>query len=286
MDSKLNLDEAKKIAWQHAALVLSKKIGIGSKKFNEELKTLLNQFGSIPNLYQHHFGMFPIDPSLIQILDKRFSKLKFEFNVLQFNDDLYPEYLKKIHGIPPIYYYRGDIELLKINESISFVGTRNLDEIEHIQHGTDVIERLFHAGYKVIVSGLAKGSDTLGHETAIALGGKTIAVLGTPLDISYPAENKLLQEKIAIEHLLITEYPIGIDSFGSYFAHRNLTTVSLSKKGIIVARAGDKSGTQHAIKICIEQGKPVYILENNIYVPDYSWVEKYKDRIKVIRKNK
>ena len=286
MDSKLNLDEAGRIAWQHAALVLSKKIGIGSKKFNEDLKVLINQFGNIENIYQYHFGMVPIDPDLIRVLDKKFSNLNFKFEVLQFNDELYPNALRQIYGIPPIYYYRGDVSLLGIEDSISFVGTRNLDEKAYIEHGVDVIKRLFSAGYKVIVSGLAKGSDTLGHKTAIELGGRTIAVLGTPLDVSYPAENKVLQNQIATEHLVITEYPIGIGSFGTYFANRNLTTVSLSHKGIVVARAGDKIGTQYAIKTCIEQGKPVYVLENNIYEPDFKWVEKYKDKIKVIRMTK
>ncbi|QWT40143.1 DNA-processing protein DprA [Dickeya dadantii] len=286
MDSRLNLDEASKIAWQHAALVLSKKIGVGSKKHNEDLKALLGQFGSIANIYQHHFGMVPIDPDIVELLDNKFSKINFKFKVLQRDDNLYPSFLKTIYGIPPVYYYRGDLELLSINESISFVGTRNLDEPSHVQHGIEVITRLFNAGYKVIVSGLAKGSDTLGHKTAIELGGRTIAVLGTPLDISYPAENKTLQNTIATDHLLISEYPIGVGSFGAYFANRNLTTVSLSRKGIVVARAGDKSGTQYAIRTCIEQGKPVYILENNIYESDFTWVAKYKEKIKVIRKDK
>lgn len=143
MDSKLNLDEAGRIAWQHAALVLSKKIGIGSKKFNEDLKVLINQFGNIENIYQYHFGMVPIDPDLIRVLDKKFSNLNFKFEVLQFNDELYPNALRQIYGIPPIYYYRGDVSLLGIEDSISFVGTRNLDEKAYIEHGVDVIKDYF-----------------------------------------------------------------------------------------------------------------------------------------------
>src|SRR5690606_30838806 len=102
--------------------------------------------------------------------------------------------------------------------------------------------------YEAIVSGLAKGSDTLGHEAAIRFGGRTIAVLGTALNAFYPAENRKLQEEIATKHLLVSEYPIGLRSFGSFFANRNRTTVGLSSHGIVVARAGDRSGTQHAVK--------------------------------------
>jgi len=76
---------------------------------------------------------------------------------------------------------------------------------------------------------------------------------------------------------------MGIKTQGSYFANRNLTTVSLSREGIIVARAGDKSGTQHAIRTCVEQSKNVYVLENNIYENEYLWLAKYKKNIKLIR---
>jgi DNA processing protein len=123
----------------------------------------------------------------------------------------------------------------------------------------------------------------LGHTSAIELNEKTIAVLGTPLTSSYPKENKELQEEIAKNHLLVSEYPIGIRSFGSYFASRNRTTVGLSTDGVVVARAGDKSGTQYAIRFSIDQGKPVYVLENNIHEKNYEWVSKYKKHIKVIR---
>ncbi|MDM7298294.1 DNA-processing protein DprA, partial [Klebsiella pneumoniae] len=150
--------------------------------------------------------------------------------------------------------------ILKLPRSISFVGTRNLDNPEHITQSLNALERLVKAGFQVIVSGLAKGSDTLGHQTAIKLGAKTIAVLGNPINISYPAENKNLQELIAKEHLVLSEYPVGILSQGSYFANRNLTTVSLSREGVVVARAGDKSGTQYAIRTCVEQNKTVYAL--------------------------
>lgn len=283
MDSTLNLNEAQLEAWCHSALILSKKIGVGSKKANIELKSMLETFGTLQNIYQHYFSMVPLDLELRKKLDVAYNKVKFNFGVISINDDKYPKELLNIEGIPPVYYYRGDVDILKLKRSISFVGTRELDEPLHIMQGKKAINRLSEAGYQVIVSGLAKGSDTLGHKSALAMGMKTIAVLGTPLDIYYPAENKALQEQIATTNLVVSEYPIGIRSQGSYFANRNLTTVSLSYEGVIVARSGDKSGTQHAIKTCIEQGKNLYVLENNIYESEYQWITKYKPFIKVIK---
>ncbi|HDZ0878795.1 TPA: DNA-processing protein DprA, partial [Klebsiella pneumoniae] len=220
---------------------------------------------------------------IVSKLDKIFSSLKVNFGVINCLDDNYPDLLQGIYGAPPVLYYRGDINILKLPRSISFVGTRNLDNPEHITQSLNALERLVKAGFQVIVSGLAKGSDTLGHQTAIKLGAKTIAVLGNPINISYPAENKNLQELIAKEHLVLSEYPVGILSQGSYFANRNLTTVSLSREGVVVARAGDKSGTQYAIRTCVEQNKTVYALENNIHEPEYQWVHKYKKSIKVVK---
>ncbi|GEC67524.1 DNA-processing protein DprA [Raoultella terrigena] len=283
MDSSLTLTVAQSEAWQHAALILAKKIGVGSKKSNAELKSLLLNFGSIQKLYDYHFSMIPPDSDIVSKLDKIFSSLKVNFGVINCLDDNYPDLLQDIYGAPPVLYYRGDINILKLPRSISFVGTRNLDNPEHITQGLNALERLVKAGFQVIVSGLAKGSDTLGHQTAIKLGAKTIAVLGNPINIAYPAENKKLQELIAKEHLVLSEYPVGILSQGSYFANRNLTTVSLSREGVVVARAGDKSGTQYAIRTCVEQNKTVYALENNIHEPEYQWVHKYKKSIKVVK---
>ncbi|EHC8528148.1 DNA processing protein DprA, partial [Salmonella enterica subsp. enterica serovar 11:r:-] len=260
--NNLNLSDDMKVAWYHAALVLSKKIAIGSVQANEDLKNLLEQFGTIEKLYDHHFSMVPIHQDIEDYLNRIFSKFKTSFKSITMHDKLYPESLKKIRGTPAILYCQGDIDIFSLERSIGFVGTRELDDPQHIESAKNAIKRIYDSGFEVIVSGLAAGSDTLGHKCAIELGMKTIAVLGTPLNISYPKENKQLQADIASSNLLVTEYPIGIRSFGTFFSNRNITTVSLSKKGIIVARAGDKSGTQHAIRHCVNQNKPLYILEN------------------------
>lgn len=278
------IDKDIKLSWFHAALVLAGKIGIGSAKANNELRSLLEK-SDLESLYEHYFGMFPIDVELDTKLDKAYEKVNFRFKAITINDAEYPEKLRQIDGAAPVLYCRGDVGLLHLDKTISFVGTRELIDPVHIKHGESVIERLISAGYQAVVSGLARGSDTLGHEVAIRCGAKTIAVLGTPLDVFYPSENKNLQECIGNNHLLVSEYPIGLRPFGSYFANRNRTTVGLSSHGVVVARAGDRSGTQYAIRFCIEQKKPLFVLENNIHEPEYDWVKRHRSHIKLIKYN-
>ena len=274
-----------RLAWMHAVLVLSKKIGIGSAKVNDDLRKALMQAGSLENIYKDHFSMIPVDEEVARKVFEKIQKFDADFDAVTCLDEHYPNVLNQYAGTPPIIYFQGDLDLASVDRTIGFVGTRELFDESHRDHGRRVIRRLANSGYEVVVSGLAEGSDTLGHETAIDNGGRTIAVLGTPLNVHYPKSNAGLQDEIAAHHLVITEYPIGIGSFGSYFANRNRTTVALSTGGIVVARAGDKSGTQHAIRICLEQHKPVYVLENNIREASYTWVVKNKDRIKLIREN-
>lgn len=276
-------DRSKRIAWIHAALVLSKKIGVGSAKANDDLRRKIIDADSLERLYEEYFSMFPVEEDVAKKISDRLARYSTPFEAITHLDNDYPEKLSGFPGTPPIIYVQGDKSLLHCRKSIAFVGTRELDQQSHISHGERVIKRLLSSGHDAIVSGLALGSDTLGHRSAIKFGGRTIAVLGTPLDVSYPKENKELQREIGTNNLLVSEYPIGIGSFGSYFANRNRTTVALASEGVVVARAGDKSGTQYAIRICIEQRKPLYILENNIRESTYEWVIKYKDKLKVIR---
>lgn len=278
-----NLSKDQKLAWCHAALILAKKVPVGSVTANNKLREMLMNIGSFEDIYEQHFGMFPIEEHIEKQLDKVYRKIDFDFRCITINDPEYPEKLKSVEGATPVLYCRGDLSLLEAERTISFVGTRELHDPEHIRHGDEVIERLLKAGFQAIVSGLAAGSDTLGHKSALKYSGRTIAVLGTPLDQYFPKENKELQDEIARNHLLVSEYPIGIRSFGSFFANRNRTTVGLSSHGVVVARAGDRSGTQYAVRHCVEQKKQLYALENNIYEPDYQWVKKYKECLKIIR---
>jgi len=112
-------------------------------------------------------------------------------------------------------------------------------------------------------------------------GGRTVAVLGTPLDRYYPKENRTFQDQIGSDNLLVSPYPISAETFPSYFAHRNSITVGLSSEGVIIIRSDDRSGTQHAVRETLKQGKKLFVLENNLH-QGYGWTEKYTGRYEVV----
>ena len=280
-------DRSKNESLFHAALIYSGKINAGNNG-NDYLKEKLIEYGSFRKIYENFNGLISLEDSLksvkgIENVAKSLENIDFEFNVLTVNDYDFPEQLRK-EGITPVIYTRGDLNLFK-KKSIGVVGTRfiypNKDRIAY-EEANDLMKRLLEKDY-VIVSGMAEGCDTIAHTYAVENNGKTIGVLGTPLNICYPASNRALQERVAKEHLLVSQYPIGIRAFRHYFAERNLTTVSLSTDGIAVIRASDNSGTMHAVKHCHEQNKPIYALANNFNSKN-KWIETYKGRIKKVDK--
>lgn len=263
----------------HAYLVLSKKLHIGTPKANQTLRSLLESYGSMQAVYSHFFPpQLPgFEDGLMRSLEKRYAKIRFPFQAITINDQAYPECLKSIPNVSPVLYCQGNSNLLK-EKTMAVVGTRKLEETVDIEEGRIVMARLVSAGY-TIVSGLAIGCDTLAHTCAIGNKGNTIAVLGTPLDMFYPKENKALQSLIAKDHLVVSEFPIGLRAFPSYFVARDLTQVALSTEGVVVIRAGDRSGTMHAVRHCLDQKKQLYALKRNLD-EGYNWATTNKQRIK------
>jgi len=248
----------------------------GSEKHNEELKELLGTYGSFEAAYE---GLQRRERRSTEKMDEVVKRLgKCEFGMITINEEEFPEKLKG-EGLTPVIYYQGDLGLLS-NPGMAVVGTRELSDEVDRREGKRITERWIDEG-RVIVSGLALGCDTLAHETALEYNGGTIAVLGTAIDKTYPkaTDNNSLQKRIIERGLVISEYPIGSEDQrawwkgGGQFANRNRTTVGLADIGITVIRAGDKSGTQHAIKAAIGTGKKVYILENN-QGKGYKWIER------------
>lgn len=133
------------------------------------------------------------------------------------------------------------------------------------------------------ISGLAKGIDTHAHKTAIQNGGKTIAVLGTPLNKYYPRENKYLQQEIAKNHLLISQVPFWHYTEESYFNNRlffperNKTMSALSEATVIV-EASETSGTLIQARAALYQKRKLFILDNNFKNPKISWPYRLKNK--------
>jgi DNA processing protein len=122
----------------------------------------------------------------------------------------------------------------------------------------------------VVVSGLAKGIDTVAHRTAIKNGGKTIAVLGTPLNKFYPAENRPLQELIMKEHLAISQYPFGYITKPKHFVLRNRTMALISNASIIVD-AGESSGVISQGWETLRLGRPLFFWKS-LVEKDFKWI--------------
>lgn len=159
--------------------------------------------------------------------------------------------LSKIHH-PPLYLYaRGNVELLRA-PCVAMVGSRSATEtgraIAHKMAG-----ELTQAGW-VIVSGMALGLDGAAHRGALAAGGKTIAVLGTGLDICYPPAHEALMEEIGQKGLLITERPPGSKPLARYFPQRNRIVAGLSQ-GVVVIEAGAHSGARITANLALEEGR-------------------------------
>ncbi len=155
---------------------------------------------------------------------------KNRVKVLNLKSKNYPEDLRNISQPPVFLYYKGDISLLE-NRKIGVVGTRKATS-----YGRITCEKMTEdlvSNEITTVSGLALGIDSICHKRTLEKSGKTIAVVGSGLDIIYPKENRILWEQIERSGLIISEYPLGTEPIGYNFPMRNRIIVGLSR-GILV----------------------------------------------------
>lgn len=174
--------------------------------------------------------------------------------VVAYGDALYPPRLALSPDPPAVFYAIGDLTALTAPLMVAVVGTR-----EPTQAGREVARRIgrrFAEAGAVVVSGLAKGIDTAAHEGALE-GGRTIAVLGTPLDKVYPAENRNLFERITTGGTAITEYPLGHESRATAFVERDRIQAWLSA-AVVPVQTGVVGGTQHTIKFARDGGRALF----------------------------
>lgn len=181
---------------------------------------------------------------------------------------------------PKEIFFEGDIGLLFKSPKVSVVGSRNISS-DGEKRAQLITEELVKRNITV-VSGLAQGVDTIAH--TIALKGKTIAVLGTPIDMVTPIGNKPLLEEIKKNHLAISQFPIGSKVYPSNFPARNKTMALISDATIII-EASEKSGTQHQAWEAIRLGRQVFILENVISA-NVIWASKAVDYGAIVLTNK
>jgi len=261
------MDEAK--YWVGLNMVL----GIGKTLFAR----LLRHFGSVRNVFRanvrelmavHGIGEKNareiLDFDLERNIDREFRLAeKLNLRVMTLASPEYPYLLKSIYDPPPVLYYRGN-PLAKHQVAVAVVGTRLATS-----YGKMVAERIcgdLAARGLVIVSGMARGIDTVCHQSAIKAGGQTIAVLGCGLSHTYPPENGRLKQQIAEQGTLVSEFPISMRPDKSNFPARNRIISGLSL-GTLIVEAGAKSGALITAQFALDQGRDVFAVPGNIYSP-------------------
>ena len=169
---------------------------------------------------------------------------------------------------PEHLYACGDLTLLQAPARVAVVGSRKAS-----LPGRKRVERLVSGLVDhgvVIVSGLAAGIDTAAHEETLKRGGRTIAVLGTPLDEVHPAANASLQERLMREHLVVTQFAIGHPTLRSNFPRRNRTMALLCDASVIV-EAGESSGTLSQGWEALRLNRPLFILKSVFENTTLTW---------------
>jgi DNA processing protein len=165
-------------------------------------------------------------------------------------------------------YVVGRIPIPLPAPRVAVVGTRKPSP-----EGIELTERLVKKLVRekmIVVSGLARGIDTVAHRTAIEEDGRTVAVLGTPVNVFYPPENKALQLKLMKEHMVISQFPPGSPVSKKNFPMRNRTMALISDATVIV-EAKERSGVIHQGWECIRLGRPLLI---HASLKDLKWVRR------------
>lgn len=200
---------------------------------------------------------------IIPIVENQLNGLnKINAKLFSFWDVEYPSLLKKIYDPPLLLYTKGSLSE-KDNYSIAAVGTRNPTNYGKVQTER-IISELALQGI-TIVSGLARGIDSIAHEIALKNGSRTIAIIGSGLDVIYPPENKKLFNKIIENGLIISEFPLGTKPDAPNFPRRNRIISGLSL-GVIVFETAVNGGAMQTAHFALDQNREVFAIPGNLGV--------------------
>ncbi len=175
----------------------------------------------------------------------------------------YPGRLLELHDPPAVVYARGTM-LAATPPAVAIVGTRQASS--YGLRAARAIARACARAGATVVSGLARGIDGAAHEAALEAGGRTVAVLGTGVDVVYPRAHRALQERVATEGLLLSELPPGVAGHSGTFPRRNRLIAALADVTVVV-EAGAGSGALITADCAIELGRTVACVPNAIDVP-------------------
>ncbi|NNJ11979.1 DNA-protecting protein DprA [Chloroflexales bacterium ZM16-3] len=181
--------------------------------------------------------------------------------LLTVEDAAYPALLRAAPGAPPLIYVRGTLGPAD-DWAVAVVGTRS-----PTSYGREVAHRLSHdlaQSGVTVVSGLAIGVDSVAHAAALEAGGRTVAVLGSGVDLPYPERNRGLAERIIAHGALVSDYPLGTRPVATNFPPRNRLISGLSL-GTLVVEAGERSGALITVEFALEQGREVFAVPGHIF---------------------
>ncbi len=251
--------------------------GMTEKRFNN----LTNEYGYKPsvilnNLKNLENTILKLQNNVIEFIRPKLQNFSICIkNTYQFpsglNDALYPISL---------FYYKGNLDLIS-SQSISIVGSRKCSDIGKAR-AQKMAKLLVKEGY-TIVSGLAKGIDTAALKSAISNDGNVISVIGTPINEYYPPENKILQNYISKNHLLISHVPIfrynheNFNNHKIYFPQRNAIMSAISKATIII-EASNTSGALTQARAALYQKRKLFILDSCFNNKAITWPQHYLEK--------
>jgi DNA processing protein len=243
--------------------------GIGNVLF----QLLIDRFGSIEKIFSASAHELQTIPGLSKksvsaiVSYKGWGKIKNALElsskagikIITYQDDLYPAKLLNVYDRPPFLYYKGSLNKADVN--IAIVGSRLAST--YGKYTTEKISRELALKGITIVSGLARGIDSTAHRGALAAQGRTIAILGSGLDIIYPPENKNLYANIIQNGAVISEFPLATKPCSYNFPARNRIISGMSY-GVVVVEAGEKSGSLITARLALEQGREVFAVPGSI----------------------
>jgi len=250
-------------------LALSRVGGIGAVRF----RTLLDAFGSIEAAWHatpEELRGCGIGPSAASALIEGREKIdpsgeltrvtSAGYEALTWLDEGYPDRLREIAQPPPVLYADGRIEA-RDRWAVAVVGTRRPSA-----YGVSVardLGRILAENSVVVISGLARGIDSLAHQAALEAGGRTVAVLGSGLDQVYPPEHRGLASRIRSSGAVLTDYPLGTKPEAANFPPRNRIISGLAA-AVVVVEAGKGSGALITADFGAEQGREVFAVPGSI----------------------
>ncbi|MGI5891355.1 MAG: DNA-processing protein DprA [Bacillota bacterium] len=232
------------------------------------LKNILEYYGYDAAMAWHDCSNWRMIPGLTPSIANTLAAAKKEVDVeavyekflasgaslLLLNDPAYPELLANIYDPPLLLFYYGQLPE-PADITVAMIGTRR--PTPYGRQVAQILARDLAMQGIWVVSGMARGIDSICHQAAIEAGGKTIAVIGSGIDIIYPPENGNLFQQIIANGAVISELPLGSPPLAAHFPMRNRIISGLSK-GVVVVEAGKRSGTLLTVDRAMEQGRDVF----------------------------